>query len=474
MPIPGLDPEKCAFRNALAARRDGIEAAPITLLAGAPSGAEEPITRRGSLPATELEALERINALLPAGSTPLQLSQVWIHYAEAANASFIGDRFAFLGDTTLRNIADDAAAGVAFMNSHRDGDLSHPAELPYGKTFAGCYEELADGTRRALVGLYMLRGALPNGDLGPTTDTLHQAIEAGTLFDVSVRLSQGEATCDVCGLGLNDSKCPHIPGTTRKMSAEQQQAQAKRGVRKGCASYTVQDGRLGEVSGVYDGAVNGAGFRKAFQSRRGLVGDELEDVKLAYGGLWDPKRGLSLESVRGVLAEALTDALAALGVSASPEARESVTEMPDDKMPDESPQGAALAAKPEVAAAGADPSVVEQLQARLQAVEQEAAQLRAREDRRQVEARLSSLKFGSHSLTPKSRETLGAVLLGLEPQGRTAVLDALAEVQLVQFGEVGFTADEASDPDKPSEARVAELAGMTDIGQAALASRKGA
>ena len=83
---------------------------------------------------------------------------VFVHYLEAANSNFIADRFMFLDDSTLQNIASDAQAGFAFMNSHRTGGLSHPSELPFGRAFCGRFELAKDGSSRAIVGIYMLKG----------------------------------------------------------------------------------------------------------------------------------------------------------------------------------------------------------------------------------------------------------------------------------------------------------------------------
>jgi len=288
MPVTGLDPEKCRARSRLAARRDGVDAAPVRLLAGAGTG---------RLPVTAAQALERINALVP-GSV-LTADDVFLHTMEAANSNFIPDRFLFLDDSTLRNIARDGEAGVAFMNSHRSGGLSHPSELPFGRTFAGRYEQ--EGREaRALLGVYMLRQNQdgepyrPNGNSGPSTADLHAGIESGTIFDVSVGLYGGTPTCDVCGEDLNGLKpgwhagdfpeylCPHAPGTTLEMTEAEQAAQRARGVPDGKCSYTLVGARLGEVSAVFDGAVPGAGFRKALSLCAGMGAETLAQARQSY------------------------------------------------------------------------------------------------------------------------------------------------------------------------------------------------
>lgn len=229
----------------------------------------------GKLPSSDAEALTIINGLRAEGAEPLTEADVYIHYLEAANDNFVSDRFCFLGESTLKNIAQGAAEGFAFLNSHNTGGYLRSPDLPLGRTFCGRYETLSaeseDGspTRRAVVGIYMVRGVLPNGSNGPGTDDMHRMIDARTVFDCSVGLYEGRAVCDVCGHGVWEYDeeyrflCPHLPGTTHQMSEEQIASQLARDVTNGCASYTVEDGKANEVSAVYDGAVPGAGFVKA-------------------------------------------------------------------------------------------------------------------------------------------------------------------------------------------------------------------
>ena len=263
-----FDRDKCAVRNRIAARRDGVNAAPVMLsrLAPEPYG-EDLAASYGKLPKGDDAILAAINARR-VGSEELTAEQVWFRYMEACNDNFVSDRYLFLDGSTLKNVARDAEAGFAFMNSHRTGGMSHQTELPFGWTFAGRYEE-TEGRKRCILGVYMLRGVKPNGEQGPSTDDLAAMIDAGTTPDVSVGLYGGTAICDVCGEDLHamsehgDWLCPHVPGTTYSMTAAQQKAQKGRGVPDGCCSYSLVDARCGEVSSVYDGAVPGAGFRKA-------------------------------------------------------------------------------------------------------------------------------------------------------------------------------------------------------------------
>lgn len=278
MAVEGFDGAKCQRRNRLAALR-GVEAAPVRLgVLSLPEGAVLIDSEGGDMPDSAAGALERINALLPSLSAPLTEEDIYFHPVEAASGRFIGDRFAFLSESTLRNIARHGAQGRAFMNSHRTGGFSTESELPFGKTCTGRFEQwlMPDGriAERALLGIYLLRGMAPNGANGPTTDDLHRLIAGGVLADVSVGLDPsgfGRLVCDVCGEDYWEGDCPHYAGTTYGMNATEIARQQERGVPHGRASYTLDNWGLSEVSGVYDGAVPGAGFAKAQQLTAGGV-----------------------------------------------------------------------------------------------------------------------------------------------------------------------------------------------------------
>lgn len=297
--------ERCHKRSRLAARK-GFEAVPVRLYGSAPPGMLDSatiISARGSLPTGEA-AIARINELL-ASEKPLTAEQVHVKYLEAGNTNYISSRVMFLAPSTLKNIARTGDEGFAFMNSHRTGGLSSDPELPMGRTFAGRYERLAlnNGQTfgRTLLGFYMLRGEFPNGTSQPGTDAMAAGIDGGTIFDVSLGLdlypnhaAPATLLCDICGEQLDaiDAEtgrwlCPHIPGTTRAMSDEQQQAQVDRGVSDGVATYSIHGASAGEISAVFDGAVPGAGFRRALSAARSgqLSSAEMGQFRRAYANL---------------------------------------------------------------------------------------------------------------------------------------------------------------------------------------------
>lgn len=289
---------RCGERNAMMGLR-GAECSPIRFFHKGSGGGGTIVTAEGTLPASDESALAVINSKVP--GKPLTLGQVYIHYLEAASDRFISDRFLYLHRSTLRNVAAEASAGFAFMNSHRTGDLSTPSELPFGRAFVGRFETVNDpsGARvqRSVLGIYMLRGQRPNGANGPSTDDMSAAISGGTIFDVSMGLYGGRKLCDVCGQDFNAKDpegnwlCPHVPGTHRKMSPAQVEAQRARGVPDGLATYTLTDSHAGEVSAVYDGAVPGAGFRKALSlARRGdLTEGDVAELLHAYADVEIPE-----------------------------------------------------------------------------------------------------------------------------------------------------------------------------------------
>lgn len=290
-----LNKEKCDRRRRIAALRDNVDATRVVLFrSGMRPATDERLTLSvGELPYDEYEALYKINLSMElTGAKALSMDDVYIHYLEAGNNNFIADRYMFLDDTTLKHVAERGDKGIAFMNSHRTGGLSAPSELPFGKSFAGRYEEFSqpDGStyKRSLLGVYMLRGVHPNGTAGPSTDDLHRSIESGTLTDVSLGLSGGERVCNVCAKSLGEKDCVHVPGTHKDMSAEDIEASKGLGIKDGRASYTVRSADVSEVSAVYKGAVPGAGFRKAISFAKA---NELGSCKLealsTYGDLMD-------------------------------------------------------------------------------------------------------------------------------------------------------------------------------------------
>jgi hypothetical protein len=217
----------------------------------------------------DAEALSRINA---SGyvKRELKADDVHVHTIEAASNRFIGDRFAFLGESTLRNIAKDAERGFSMITRHASGGgfFGGDGENPFGRTFAGAIDTKGN-LKRVLVQFYMLRNHNPNGSAAPSTEDIDKGIVGGTLFDVSVGLTRGgtgHLVCDVCSHDLFSGCADHFPGTVENMTGEQIERQKRRGVPMGAATFTFEDFHAKETSFVVDGAVEGAGTAFATQS----------------------------------------------------------------------------------------------------------------------------------------------------------------------------------------------------------------
>jgi len=320
-----FDTSKCEQRNRIAARRDGVNAFPFAFLNKSDLPTFLPQQGDEKYPSQWHEDYAPRKAAEEQVRTKHD-GEVYIHYMEAANSNFIPDRFMFLGDSTLKNIARDAEAGFSFMNSHRTGSLSHPSELPFGQTFYGKNEN-KDGRNRSVVGIYMLPGIQPNGANGPSTDDLNRMIEAGTVKDVSVGLYGGWLQCDVCGQDLfaydneaDDYSCPHVPGSTYKMTASEIKAQKTRGVPDGKCSSTLLDARCGEVSAVYDGAVPGAGFQKAltFLKDGRLDNKAKKECKSAYARFTLKGEFETMDEIKSMLENFLSGLKETLGMKPAP------------------------------------------------------------------------------------------------------------------------------------------------------------
>lgn len=234
------------FRDAIAFR--AVSVAPSTL----------PV---GGLATTTEDALARINAS-PYVKKDQTEADVYIHTLEAGSTRFIADRFMFLDESTIQNVATEAKAGFAFLTKH-----DTYGQIPYGRTFAGA-TDTKDGFSRAVVQIYMLRGHSPNGNACPSTDDLDKGMVGGTLFDVSLNFKSAGITmrCDVCEKSLYGSDCPHYPGSLMAMSEDDVERQKTRGVPEGRASCTLVNGVPAEISLVYSGAIPNAGTAFAEQA----------------------------------------------------------------------------------------------------------------------------------------------------------------------------------------------------------------
>lgn len=187
--------------------------------------------------------------------------------------------------TTLPNFAEDARAGVAFLNSHRW------MELGFGRSYDATFNE---GTARRSATVTADFYTIPDLQLnGVSTNDLIRGIESRIVSDVSVGFGGGDWTCDLCGLSLMSWDCVHYPGMKYEQDSVEWLADSdpadrmvwmsdlsagefdirafprlevrarKKKKQYVTATAMVVDARLHEVSAVYDGATPGAAIRKA-------------------------------------------------------------------------------------------------------------------------------------------------------------------------------------------------------------------
>lgn len=145
--------------------------------------------------------------------------------------------------STLQNFANDASAGVSFLNSHRHN------ELPLGKSINGQLD-ITEGRQRVLADFYTIPGLNLNGIM---TDDFISGVKSGIVKDTSVGFTSGQMWCDVCKMDYRSWDCPHVAGMKYDIQGGGQVI----------ATVSVDNARLCEVSAVFDGATPDATILKA-------------------------------------------------------------------------------------------------------------------------------------------------------------------------------------------------------------------
>lgn len=164
--------------------------------------------------------------------------------------------FGRMAESTLNNFAQDAIAGVSFLDSHNSRNLG------YGQSLAGTFERTGE-LMRTVAHFYTVPGIRFNGGQSyASTDDFILAVKSRLARDVSVGFYGGAQVCDICGENVWEIdwdnwrfKCPHVPGVEYPVG--------DRGNEVVLATFTVEDARLAEVSAVYEGATPGAVIEKA-------------------------------------------------------------------------------------------------------------------------------------------------------------------------------------------------------------------
>lgn len=170
---------------------------------------------------------------------------------------------------TLANYAAAARNGVQFLDSHNNRNLG------YGRTYGGQVKvdatrqpqfDLPDGVELAiappsqyayaLLDVFTIPGIRFGGGLTyASTDDFIRAVDTGLASDVSVGFF-GDHRCDICGNDYtNYQLCQHFAGRVYGMG--------EGGARRVLSTVSVDNGKLVEVSSVYDGATPNASILKA-------------------------------------------------------------------------------------------------------------------------------------------------------------------------------------------------------------------
>ena len=187
--------------------------------------------------------------------------------AESRDANFEGvistnaldSYYSHMGESTLKNFAKDASAGVRVLDSH-----DH-MKLPIGGSLNGKYDK-ESGTVTSK--FYIQKGlSTPLSSYGNTDDFI-AAADRGTVKDLSVGFYDHREVCDHCGTEMKgfwfwvSDENGHYPG--QKIFVDEsgketnpEDAPDKKLIEK-TITTTIEDGRLAEFSLVTMGATPGA------------------------------------------------------------------------------------------------------------------------------------------------------------------------------------------------------------------------
>lgn len=184
--------------------------------------------------------------------------ELYLFRAEISN-TLLDSHFTRMNEKTLKNYVADARSGVAFLRSH------NWSELPLGYSLDARMQE-EDGRKRVVADFYTVPGL-------PDADDMIQRMNLGLVRDVSVGFHGGRMTCDLCHQDFWD--CRHFPG----ISYEEEGKKTPQ-----MATYTIDNARLSEVSGVFDGSTPSAMLLKAERSAKAgqLTKEQIDQIQETY------------------------------------------------------------------------------------------------------------------------------------------------------------------------------------------------
>lgn len=177
--------------------------------------------------------------------------------------------------SSLKNYVADAKEGRAFLAGH------NWRGQPWGYSVDARYHGgQKTGLARAAADFYTIPG-LGGADGALTSDDMIKRIKSGILRDVSIGFTGGRWICSIDGADMMNAswdECSHYPGFSYEVSkiarelwteylrALEEEARAKKQtIEKVLCEAWIEDARLSEVSGVYDGATPGAMIQRALR-----------------------------------------------------------------------------------------------------------------------------------------------------------------------------------------------------------------
>lgn len=213
---------------------------------------------------------------------PAGVDDAYTFQIEASNLN-LDAYYTHMTRRTLQSFANNARAGVQFLDSHNNRNLG------YGRTYGGqvrvdrerpIMNTAPDGAELAftpptqyayaLLDVYTVPGIRFGGGLTyASTDDFIRAVDSGLAADVSVGFYGGAWRCDVCNNDYrNYQLCQHFAGNVYELNTNG-------ATRRVLATVAVDGAELAEVSAVYDGATPNASILKA----RAMAEDGRLDVE---------------------------------------------------------------------------------------------------------------------------------------------------------------------------------------------------